>query len=208
MSLAVTAPQASGFAALEEPAGPIRELEKKSIGELSDTFKRAHLAGVRAWMLMSICVGVGLERSEFGDRAADGLAAKFGCSRGHAFQLAKLYRDLIKPRLDQEGARARFEIAEQLFYRVASKAASVARKPALQLLEYAEQQRERDPKYSALRFRREVYAEAGVNPGTSRRAVMRLLRRLAELPLEGVDRELLDAAAERIDAARGVVQPA
>jgi hypothetical protein len=202
--------QTLGFEALgEAPASVLRSLEGASIEKLVASFKRAKVAGTRAWMLQSIVIGLGLARGRYGDRAGQTLARQFGCSKSTTFDLGQLYREIIRPRIDRMGDRARFELAERHFYTIAVRAARDTRRPALELLELAEEQRRRDPKYTAGRFKRELLGNCG--PRDRAKAIAKLLRQLAQVPQGDLDgfvtssvdaSELLDAAGAAIDGAR------
>lgn len=112
--------QLAGFDSLRTPRAILSALEGMSLEKLADVYRRAEAAGVRARMLCALVVGVALDRARHGEHAAEDLGERFEVTRRSIQRLAKVYRDLIRPRLDAAGERATFELAEQGFYLVAS----------------------------------------------------------------------------------------
>lgn len=188
------------FDSLVEPAAVVRSLEGASVDELATIYARAEAAGARAWMLRALAIGVGQERAEYGDAACVELARALGIGKSTAFGLAAIHRLILRPRLKQEGDRARFPLAEKRFYETAVHARRHLRRPALELLEIAEEQRRRDPKYNPRRFKAELMGKAETEP-----KVARLLRQLANVRRGGLP--ALDATewAPILDAAQGVI---
>lgn len=200
--------QTLGFEAVgQAPASIVRSLEVASLEQLRAVYKRAEAAGVRAWMVGALCVGLALERAKRGDRAAHTLAQRFEVSRKTIERMASVFREIIRPRLMATGDRAQFPLACQAYYLTAVTAADVVHRPALALLELAEQRQDKDHRYSAARFKRDLLGEK-TRPATGRLA--RLLRSLTRVRPADVEafaasadaHELLDAAERRLATLR------
>ena len=199
------------FESIATPGAIVRQLEGRTITELAGLFRRAESATVRGWMLMSLIVGVALEKARHGDGVAGRLAAEFGCSERTINRLATYFSELIRPRLEVEGDRARFPLPERQFYALAIEGADVARTKPLLLLEEAEQARAKDPRFTARAFKQRIYGETG---NTVREpCLLALVRKLANTRADAIGQlatagdpaevdALLEAASERLASAR------
>jgi len=204
------------FESIATPGAIVRQLEGRTITELAGLFRRAESATVRGWMLMSIIVGVALEKARHGEGAAGKLADEFGCSERTVHRLAVFFSELIRPRLDVEGDRARFPLEHRQFYALAIEGAEVVHKPPLALLEDAEKARAKDPRFTAQAFRRRIYGETGGKVRESKLVV--LVRKLANAKVKSATlasagdpaelEALLDAATAKLaDARRSLRRP-
>jgi len=151
--------------------------------------------------------------------AAQQLGEEFNCSPKTVQRLARIFRALIRPRLDAAGDRTRFELAELHFYVISVDASSIVRKEPLALLEVAEAKRRDDPKYTARRFKREVYGEDEAVGAEHPALFEKLVRRLAKMRPGDAERfassgdateltAILKAANERLDVARRALRRA
>lgn len=200
---------AANFESIATPGAIVRQLEGRTITELAGLFRRAESATVRGWMLMACIVGVALEKAKHGEGAAGKLAKEFGCSERTIHRLAEFFAELIRPRLEIEGDRARFPLEHRQFYALAIKGAEVVHKPALALLEEAETAKAKDPRFTAQAFRRRIYGEAGSKSSRLLPAVKKLANARSEAVRQLVNAEdaagltaILEAAVAKLGEMR------
>lgn len=199
-----------GFEALGgNPASVAKSLETADLDKLATVFRRAETAGVRAWMLCALCVGLGLRRARYATHGAARLAKCFGCSERTVHRLAAIYENILQPRLESDAAHAKFPLPSATFYVVSIEAAAVVGKTPLVVLELAESEVRRDPRYTASKFRRQMLGASDAREPK----IAKLLRGLAAARPADLERlaamattdnwpAILNAAAVRLDLAR------
>lgn len=202
------------FESIATPGAIVRQLEGRTMAELVALFRRAENATARGWMLMSCIVGVALAKARYGEGAAKKLATEFGCSERTIHRLADVFAQLINPRIELEGDRAKFPLEQQRFYALAIEGAHVAHKKPLVLLEEAEAAKAKDPKFTAGAFKRRIYGEREASP---RSKLLPAVKRLANARAEAVRQlatvadpveltAILDAAVAKLSDARRFLQ--
>lgn len=141
---------------LMHPAKVDEMLEGRTVEELGAFFRSARDLGARAWMSMAIAVGHAQASSDYGDGALDTLSQHFGLHRSRIARLGKIYREIIKPRIEESGDAATFPIGEQSFFEVACEAAPIVARSPVEILAEAEDAKAEDPRYSVRRMREDL----------------------------------------------------
>jgi len=133
-----------------------RKLRGVSIDQIVSVFQEAESLGKRAWIAMAICCGVAQERAGRGDRILEKLAKSFSYDRSRIVRLARAYREVIKPRLEAQGANAQFPLVERGWYETAAENAKRLGIDPLVLLEDAETKAVDNPAFTQRRWRSEL----------------------------------------------------
>jgi len=133
-----------------------RKLRRVSIDQIVSVFQEAESLGKRAWIAMAICCGVAQERAGRGDRILEKLARSFSYDRSRIVRLARAYREVIKPRLEAQGANAQFPLVERGWYETAAENAKRLGVAPLELLEDAETKAIDNPAFTQRRWRSEL----------------------------------------------------
>lgn len=173
-----------------DPVAVDRQLAEASVDECRRVFDSLRVCAANYLVGTAICVGRAIEAAGYGDRAGDELARAWDVSRSTIYRLAKVYREIVRPRLDAQGANAAFILDESTFYVVAVEQAPKLSRPAIELLEYAEDQRTANKSYSIRDFKDDIAAEIGGDQGsTSSEApkIDRLLGRIAKVEDSDID---------------------
>ena len=174
-----------------DPVAVDRQLAEASVDECRRVYDSLRICAANYLIGTAICVGRAIESSAYGDRAGDELARAWDVSRATIYRLAKIYREIVRPRLDAQGADATFVLDESTFYVVAVEQAPKVARQAIELLEYAEDQRTANKSYSIRDFKEDIAAEiSGGNEGsTSSEApkIDRLLGRMAKVEDSAID---------------------
>lgn len=139
-----------------DPWGIDRKLREVPVEEIINVFYEAESLGKRAWIAMAICCGVAQERSGRGDAVMDKLAKAFSYDKSRIVRLARAYREVIKPRLAQQGANAQFPLVERGWYETAAENAKRLGVEPLALLEDAESKAIDNPHFTQRRWRSEL----------------------------------------------------
>jgi hypothetical protein len=202
------------FENIDTPGAIVRLLEGHTMAELVALFHRAETATARGWMLMSCIVGVALGKAKYGQGAARKLATEFGCSERTIHRLAEVFSQLINPRLEVEGERAKFPLEQQRFYSLAIEGAHVAHKKPLELLAEAEAAKAKDPKFTARAFKKRIYGDREARRSSR---LLPAVKQLANARAEAVRQlvtvadateltAILDAAVAKLSDARRFLQ--
>jgi len=173
-----------------DPVAVDRQLAEASVDECRRVYDSLRICAANYLIGTAICVGRAIDAAGYGDRAGDELARAWDVSRATIYRLAKIYRDIVRPRLDAQGANAAFVLDESTFYVVAVEQAPKVERPAIELLEYAEEQRTANKSYSIRDFKDDIAAEIGGDQGsTSSEApkIDRLLGRIAKVEDSDID---------------------
>jgi hypothetical protein len=168
-----------------DPVAVDRQLTGASPDECRLVFDSLRVCAANYLVGTAICVGRALESAGYGDKAGDELARAWDVSRSTIYRLGKIYREIVRPRLDAQGQNAAFVLDESTFYVVAVEQAPKVERPAIELLEHAEEQRLAQKNYSIRDFKADIAAEIGTTDegSTSSDApkVDRLFGRLSEV---------------------------
>lgn len=173
-----------------DPVAVDRQLATASVDECRVVFDSLRVCAANYLVGTAICVGRAIDAAGYGDKAGDELARAWDTSRSTIYRLAKIYREIVRPRLDAQGANACFVLDESTFYIVAVEQAPKVERPAIELLEHAEEQRTANKSYSIRDFRDDIAAEIGGDQGsTSSDApkVDRLIGRIAKVEDSEID---------------------
>ena len=187
------------FENIATPGAIVRQLEGRTMPELIALFRRAESATVRGWMLMSCIVGVARRRARYGEGAAGKLAAEIGCSERSVHRLAELFSELIHQRIETEGDRAQFPLAEQAFYLLAVENAAAVGKSPIARLQHAGQARASNPQDTVAKCRREVLGDDAAIERRSPRLLL-LVKKLAGASEAAVQELATGAAGEDVSA--------
>ena len=175
-----------------DPVAVDRQLTGASPDECRRVFDSLRVCAANYLVGTAICVGRAIEAGRYGDKAADELARAWDVSRSTIYRLAKIYQDIVRPRLDQQGQNAAFVLDESTFYVVAVEQAPKVDRPAIELLEHAEEQRLARKNYSVRDFKEDIEATiretTGDEGSTSSDApkIDRLFGRLSDVDEVGV----------------------
>lgn len=157
-----------------------------SLDQLTENFQGFRRVGQSAWLGMAITVGLA-------EQALAGLVAPTQVHRQLAMRfeyhwtrirrMALIYRDIIAPRIASQGENASFPLPEITYYEVAVQASRSTDRPALALLEEAEDAKAAESSYSVARFREDVLPPRAVagDPDSLTSMVSRVAPLLAEL---------------------------
>lgn len=139
----------------------IRFAQAPEGGDLATALVNVQNLGARGWLAMAAIIGAHQERAPRGSGILDKTADTFGLHRSRAALLGRIYREIIKPRLDRDGHRAEWPLRETQWYETAIKLASGLGKEPLEILEDAERSREREPKLTVRKWRTSMGVAAG-----------------------------------------------
>jgi hypothetical protein len=175
-----------------DPVVVDQQLSGASPDECRRVFDSLRVCAANYLVGTAICVGRAIESAGYGDKAGDELARAWEVSRSTIYRLAKIYREIVRPRLDAQGPDATFVLDESTFYVVAVEQAPKVDRAAIELLEHAEEQRTANKSYSIRDFKDDIAAEIGGSPdegSTSSEApkVDRLLGKVAKLEDSSID---------------------
>lgn len=152
---------AAAIARVLSPAEMVQRLgQVDSIPELAEISKQAAGAAINA--LLTRCIAAGRAQELAGiaehedEKTLAELAEMFGLSKRTLQRYAQIYREIIRPRCERDGAHAQFWLEEQSWYLVATQAAPVVERPAIELIEEAEEKKAADAKFSAAKWKREL----------------------------------------------------
>ena len=159
-----------------------RKLREVSVDEIVSVFYEAESLGKRAWIAMAICCGVAQERAGRGDGMMAKLAKVFSYDKSRIVRLARAYRDVIKPRLQQQGANAQFPLVERGWYETAAENAKRLGIDPLELLEDAESKSIDNPHFTQRRWR----SELGLTQTKS--GLVAAMKTLSEVQVSDIDR--------------------
>lgn len=179
-------------AEIERLLDPVRistMLKDATIEELGVFFVQARDMGARAWMAMSVCVGLAQERAGRGDDVLGQLSQVFGLHRSRIARLGRIYRELLRERVEQQGDAATWLLPEQSWYEVAVEAAPILSRSPDDLLADAEHRKIEDPRYSIRRWKSDIGLTADDDSldGETRK-IIDLLSRLASVPDDVIER--------------------
>lgn len=153
---------AERLAFFEKIINPIQvkeALSSASVETISDAFKQVRVVFQGSWMSMAVCVGLAQEKAGVGEKVSDELSKVFEMHKSRISRLGKIYREILLPRFEERGSDAEFFIKEISYYEAAADAATRTGKKAIDLLEYAEEQKILNSKYSVRKFRDEIKEE-------------------------------------------------
>jgi hypothetical protein len=159
-----------------------RKLREVSVDEIVSVFYEAESLGKRAWIAMAICCGVAQERAGRGDGMMEKLAKAFSYDKSRIVRLARAYRDVIKPRLEQQGSNAQFPLVERGWYETAAENAKRLGVDPLELLEDAESKSVDNPHFTQRRWR----SELGLTQTKS--GLIAAMKTLSEVDRSDIDR--------------------
>lgn len=145
-----------------EPEAIYKSLINESNDTIAGAFQEARSVGQRAWIAMCICVGIAQQRLGVEDQHLKDLSNLFQMHRSRINRFGRIYRDIIKPRIDD--GNFNFAIGEVSFYEIAVDASHRTGKPALELIEHAEDQKMSDSSYSTRKFRDELAGRISNRP--------------------------------------------
>lgn len=145
-----------------------------------------------SWFATARAIGELQRRAGYRSAAVSKYASALKVSPATAYELGAIDKKILLPRLQADGDAAQFPIHEKRIYVTAYKLAADIKRPALEILRFAEQQRATNKRFSARKLREHfgVVTEK-VNP------IERSLAVLARL-----------SGAEREKFVRGVGDPA
>jgi hypothetical protein len=112
-----------------------------------------------SWVAMSICAGIALERSAKtgGTLTMAQLGKAFEVDKSEISRAAKVYRHIVKPRIEAHGVNAAFPIWARTFYELAADAAENTGLSALDLIKEVEDRKANNGgKYTSLDFREDL----------------------------------------------------
>jgi hypothetical protein len=138
-----------------DPVKLCRSLQDADIEVLGAAFREAKSVGQRAWMAMTIAIGIAVERLPDEKRAVLQLSRSFEMHRSRLSRLSRIYRDIIKPRIKERGS-ADFFLGEMSFYIAAVDSAKRTGMSALELIEFAEEKKILDSRYSTRQFKDDI----------------------------------------------------
>lgn len=166
-------------------AAAMREASMAELAELHELSLGLYQA---AWIGMSIACGIAVQRVRLDPKlTVEDVAELFRTSRTQVSALARIYEEIVGPRIEQQGDNATFPIRFQVYYDVAVRAAEHTGLPALRFLEEAEDQKAGEP-LTASQFRSDL-VRRGALPGGDKaagaeadgRRALAHLRALAEM---------------------------
>ena len=137
-----------------DPENIYRSLVQANNDVVAGAFQEARSLGQRAWIAMAICVGIAQERAGTSEQSLKDLASMFKMHRSRVNRFGRIYSEIIKPRIENDDFS--FAIGEVSFYEIAVDAAHRTGKPALELIERAEDHKLSDSSYSTRNFRDEL----------------------------------------------------
>ena len=175
-----------------DPWGIEKKLREVPVEEIISVFYEAESLGKRAWIAMAICCGVAQERAGRGDAVMEKLAKAFSYDKSRIVRLARAYRDVIKPRLAQQGPNAQFPLVERGWYETAAENAKRLGVEPLELLEDAEVKVVDNPSFTQRRWR----SELGLTQ--TKTGLISALRTLAEVTPDDVLAIATDKDAEML----------
>jgi PAS domain S-box-containing protein len=192
---------------LLDPVAVDRHLQGADLAAIATVFERARGRGQRAWMTMAVCVGRAQAQGGRGDAVIERMADIFHLHRSRIARLGRIYREVIRPRLESSSAPS-FSLAEQAWYEIATEASGPLGRSTIDLLAEAEERKRADPRYSTRRWK----SDLGITAADAGSVKLRgLLVRLVGVEDDAVEEfaqgdadqntELLLAAARVIDRA-------
>lgn len=131
--------------------------------DLQLLYLQARMLGRLSWLTMAIVAGHALDRAEKGQLTVTAVAESFGVHKSEISRAAKVYRRIIKPRLEAQGADARFTIDGRTYYEVAIEAADHSGEDVLVLIERAEDHLANGG-YSVRRYRQDLIDDGFLPP--------------------------------------------
>lgn len=174
---------------LLDPARISGLLANATIEELGLFFAQARELGARAWMAMSVCVGIAQERAGRGDDVLGQLSQVFGLHRSRIARLGRIYRELLRERVEQQGEAATFLLPEQSWYEVAVEAGPILSRSPDDLLADAEHRKMQDPRYSIRRWKDDLGLDRDDDSLDGElRKIIEMLSRLASTPDDVIER--------------------
>lgn len=144
---------------LFQPARVADLLKDATVEELGCYFQQARELGSRAWMAMAVCVGLAQEKSTWGDDTLGQLSTLFGLHRSRIARLGRIYRELLRDRIQREGEAATFLLPEMSWYEVAVETSPQVSRSPDDLLAEAEDRKMEDPRYSIRRWKDDLGLE-------------------------------------------------
>lgn len=157
---------------LDQPFDLAASLRGCSTADLEAQFAQLRGGPAAAGLLRIFVCGILEERLAAGESLED-LAVRLGVHPSRVSRLTRSWREICVPRLEAEGAGARFPLRAQEWYRVACEESSVLRRSPERLLREVEARHELEPRYSARRWRQELAAGSFEVPPEARAAKVR-----------------------------------
>src|SRR4029453_2127031 len=140
---------------LLDPVAVDQHLRGADLTTIASVFEHARGRGQRAWMTMAVCVGRAQAQGDRGDAVIERMAELFRLHRSRIARLGRIYREAIRPRIESS-TQARFPLAEQAWYEIATEASGPLGRSTVALLAEAEERKRADPRYSTRRWKADL----------------------------------------------------
>lgn len=187
--------------------------------QLVRMFQQARSLNQNSWLAMAIVCGEAVSRVGEDRLGFRRLARALECHKSEVVRLVRVYREIIKPRIERDGDGATFPVTQMVYYTLACEAAAQSPEKsatALELFERAEIARDGERRFTSREFRETLISEGYLKRGPSAledgaARALEALRVLSEIPDDVVERVgavALDVATEvrrQIEDARAVL---